>query len=199
MQFFYNYLIKLKLDNNRLGIRGKIMILLNTKHQKHTNMKQLFIFFILVMGLGYLSLHAQSGKLENDSKTKVVIVKEKIESKSYVIHCDRIYPMRGQSRYITNDYSIELKGDTVRSYLPYFGVAHSASYGGNNVLDFKKVCRDYVIKEGKKGSWVVSFTVENENETLEYQLTIYPNGNVRVFIQPMKRDSVSYSGELELE
>ena len=28
-------------------------------------------------------------------------------------------------------------------------------------------------------------------------LTIYPNGTVRVFIQPMKRDSISYSGKLE--
>ena len=162
-------------------------------------MKQLFIFLFLVMGLGGMSLHAQNGKHESDQSPKALVVREMIESKNYVINCDHMYPMRGQSKYITNDYSIELKGDTVRSYLPYFGVAHSASYGGKNVLDFKKVCTDYSYKEGKKGSWIVSFTVENENETLKYQLTIYPNGTVRVFIQPMRRDSVSYSGEIELD
>lgn len=151
------------------------------------------------MGLGSLSLYAQSSKRASERDAKAVVVREKIESKNYVVKCDRMYPMRGQSKYITNDYSIKLKGDTVRSYLPYFGVAQSASYGGKNVLDFKKVCTKYTCKEDKKGALSVSFTVENENETLQYQLTIYPNGTVRVFIQPMKRDSISYSGELELE
>ena len=161
-------------------------------------MKRLFILFILAMGLGSLSLCAQSSKRASERDAKAVVVREKIESKNYVIKCDRMYPMRGQSKYVGSDYSITIKGDTVRSYLPYFGVAQSASYGGKNVLDFDKVCTDYTCKEDKKESLIVSFTVENENERLKYHLTIYPNGTVRVFIQPLKRDSISYSGELEI-
>ena len=160
-------------------------------------MKRLFMLLILIMGLGCLSMYAQSGKGQKGQESNDMVVRELIESKNYVIRCDRIYPMRGQSRYVGSDYSIELKGDTVRSYLPYFGVAHSANYGGKNVLDFKKVYTDYTFTEGKKETLLVSFTVENENETLQYHLTIYPNGTVRVFIQPMKRDSVSYSGKLD--
>ena len=161
-------------------------------------MKRLFILLTLCMGLSSLSLNAQSNKRENEREAKAQVVREMLESKKYVINCDYIYPMRGKSRYVGSNYSIELKGDTVRSYLPYFGVAHSASYGGKNVLDFEKVCTDYSCKKGKKESLLVTFTIKNEDEVLEYHLTVYPNGSVKVFIQPLKRDSVSYSGELEM-
>ena len=160
-------------------------------------MKRLFMLLILVMGLSNLSLYAQSVKGQRERDSKTIVVREKVESKNYVINCDRMYPLRGQSRYVGSNYSIEMRGDTVRSYLPYIGVAQSANYGGNNVLDFKKVYTDYVCKKGKKESLLVSFTVENENETLNYNLTIYPTGSVRVYIQPMKRDAISYSGEID--
>lgn len=161
-------------------------------------MKRLFILLILVMGLGSLSLSAQSTK-EEEQNAKMLLVRKAVESKRYKMSFDRIYPQRGQSRYIGNEYELEIKGDSVSSYLPYFGVAHSASYSGNNVLDFDKEYTDYQFKEGKKESLLVSFKVKSDSEYLEYQLTIYSNGNVRLYIQPLRRDAVSYNGALILD
>ena len=56
----------------------------------------------------------------------------------------------------------------------------------------------YEYKEGKKGQNIVSFKVKNGYETLDYSITIYPNGSVRIYIQPLRRDPVSFSGEMAL-
>lgn len=160
-------------------------------------MKRVFMLLTLVMGLSCLSLYAQSSKGQEKRDSKAQLVQEMIQSKNYVVNCDRIYPLRGRSRYVGGNYSLEVKGDTIKSYLPYIGVAYSANYNGKNVMDFEKGYTNYTFKEGKKNSYIVSFTVDNENEKLDYQLTIYPNGSARIYIQPLRRDAVSYSGELE--
>lgn len=61
-------------------------------------------------------------------------------------------------------------------------------------LDFKKSYTNHNCKEVQKES---NFFFSVENEVLEYNLTIYPNGTVRIFIQPLKRDSVSFAGKLD--
>lgn len=163
-------------------------------------MKRILFILVFFMGLGSVNLYAQrkQDKLEKQEE-KALLVRELVESKRYVINCDRIYPQRYSSRYITDSYSVEMRGDTLRSYLPYIGVAQSPSYGGENVLNFEGVYSNYQCVEGKKGRLIVSFTVENNNETLDYELTIYTNGKANVYIQPLRRDLVSYSGELELD
>ena len=44
--------------------------------------------------------------------------------------------MKGRSRALTSDYSIEIRNDSVFSYLPYFGVAYNVPYGGGKGLIF---------------------------------------------------------------
>ena len=50
-------------------------------------------------------------------------VKEAIAAKQYKINVDRMQPMRGGSRNLTTNYTLEIRNDSVFSYLPYFGVA----------------------------------------------------------------------------
>ena len=159
-------------------------------------MKRLLFLLTLIMGLGCISLYAQSDKEDQD--TKALAIRKIVENKKYIIYCDRIYPQRGSSRYVGREYTVEMKGDTIRSYLPYMGVAHSATYGGMNVLDFEEKYTDYQFKEGKKGRLLVSLRVQNGSETMEYYITIFSNGKADIRIQPMRRDAVSFSGELGL-
>lgn len=159
-------------------------------------MKQILFVLTLLIGVGSVNLYAQSSQEKKEAKAQQV--QNLIESKRYVINCDRIYPQRYSSRYISSGYSLEMRGDTLRSYLPYLGVAQSASYTGDNVFDFEKTYSDYQYTEGKKGRKIVTFTVENSNEVFNYEITFYTNGKVNIYIQPLQRDAVSYSGELEL-
>ena len=48
-------------------------------------------------------------------------VREAVDSNHYKINVDRMFPMRGSSKLLTSNYSVEIRNDSVFSYLPYFG------------------------------------------------------------------------------
>lgn len=59
-------------------------------------------------------------------------------------------PMKGRSRALTSDYSIEIRNDSVFSYLPYFGVAYNVPYGGGKGLIFNAPITGYRKESLKK-------------------------------------------------
>lgn len=78
-------------------------------------------------------------------------VKEAIAAKQYKINVDRMQPMRGGSRNLTTNYTLEIRNDSVFSYLPYFGVAYNAPYGGGKSLNFNASITGYTTRALKKG------------------------------------------------
>ena len=96
-------------------------------------------------------------------------VKEAIAAKQYKINVDRMQPMRGGSRNLTTNYTLEIRNDSVFSYLPYFGVAYNAPYGGG------------------------------DEDNYEYRLTIFPDGSTSIHVQPMNKQSISFTGEMDTE
>ena len=66
------------------------------------------------------------------------MVREIVDSGRIKIDVDRAVPMAGRSVNLTSPYSLEIHGDSILSYLPYFGRAYSAPYGGGEGLTLKK-------------------------------------------------------------
>ena len=56
-----------------------------------------------------------------------------LNNRDYKIAIDRMYPMRGSSRHVSYGYSVEVRNDTLFSYLPYFGRAYNVPYGGSHL------------------------------------------------------------------
>ena len=59
-------------------------------------------------------------------------------------------PMKGGSKHLTSDYSLEIRNDSVYSYLPYFGVAYNVPYGGGKGLNFSAPLSEYTSTYSKK-------------------------------------------------
>ena len=57
-------------------------------------------------------------------------VKTALTQRRYKIDVNRMYPMNGNSRNVSYGYSVEVRNDTLISYLPYFGRAYNVPYGG---------------------------------------------------------------------
>ena len=95
-------------------------------------MKNVRLFWLLgiVLVIAGQSLCAQTKKEKREQKEKEV--KELIESKRFTIDVNRAIPMGGRSLNLTSPYSLEMRGDSAISYLPYFGRAYSAPYGGGD-------------------------------------------------------------------
>ena len=145
---------------------------------------------------------AAQSRSESRSEKKARIeraVKEAIDSRKYKINVNRMQPMRGGSRTLTTDYSLKVSNDSVYSYLPYFGVAYNIPYGGGKGLVFSEPITEYKTKELKKGRMQIDFKTRSEGDNYEYSLTIYPNGSTTIHVQASNRQSISYTGDMDIE
>lgn len=126
-------------------------------------------------------------------------VKKAVDSKTYEINVNRMHPIKGGSRTLTTHYSLKVRNDSVYSYLPYFGVAYSVPYGGGKGMIFNEPLTDYTTKKLKKGKVQVAFQTRSEGDNYEYSLTIYPNGSTTINVQATNRQSISYTGEMDIK
>jgi hypothetical protein len=124
-------------------------------------------------------------------------VKQQIESRHYRISVSRMLPMKGPSQHLTSNYSLTVQGDTVISYLPYFGQAYSVPYGGGQGLNFESDITVYSLSFDAKGTAQISFQTRSENDVLLYWIEVFTNGSSSIRVTSNNRQAISFYGTLE--
>jgi len=123
-------------------------------------------------------------------------VQTALNDRHYLVDVKEMYPRRGPSRNIASDWSLEVRGDTLVSYLPYFGRAYSIPYLGGKGLNFTAPISKYSDYVTAKGVRVISLVVDNGEDVISYQLEVFDNGQTTIAVQPHEMESISYGGEL---
>ena len=121
-----------------------------------------------------------------------------LNNRDYKIAIDRMYPMRGSSRHVSFGYSVEVRNDTLISYLPYFGRAYNVPYGGGKGLNFSAPIGSYQEFMKRNGQRHIEIGVSNEEDTYFYTIEVFDNGNSTVDVRARQRERISYSGHIEL-
>lgn len=158
---------------------------------------KLFILAVLLICGSMTPVMAQTKK-EKKQQTEQA-VREAIDAKRYKIDVNRVMPMKGGSKHLTSDYSLEIRNDSIYSYLPYFGVAYTIPYGGGKGLNFNAPLSEYTSEYSKKGNAKITLKVRNEEDNYIYNITIYPNGTSSIQVTPTNRQSISFSGEMDIK
>ena len=109
-----------------------------------------------------------------------------------------MYPRNGKAKTVSSDYGLEVKGDTLVSYLPYFGRAYNVPYGGGKGLNFTGTFTEYHSKKLSNGATQVLIKVKNEEDVYEFILEIFDNGSTSIDMNSRERESINYSGNIEL-
>lgn len=151
----------------------------------------------IVLLVGGQSLFAQSKKEKREQKEEEV--KEMIEGRRFTIDVNRALPMSGRSVNLTSPYSLEMRGDSVVSYLPYYGRAYSAPYGGGDGLRFEKLITNYTCSFDKKGTAQIQFGVRTNEDTYKFNIQVYSNGSGTINVTPTNKQSITFHGELALK
>lgn len=121
-------------------------------------------------------------------------VEKAITSKHFVFKAQTVLPMSGTSRFLTSDYEVKLSGDSLTSYLPYFGRAYSVTYGERGGIDFTSTKFDYKIEPAKKGGWNVSIAPEDINNTQRFNFTISEDGYTYLQVFSTNRQPIAFNG-----
>lgn len=158
-------------------------------------MKNWIIFIVMAAALAGCATTAE--RMEREARTAAQ-VSEALASRHYTINVLMMYPQRGRAVNLTTNYSVEVKGDSLISYLPYFGRAYNVPYGGGKGLNFIAPITGYQTETDRKGMTRVVLTTENEEDRYQYVLEVSSSGDSYVQVQSRQRDFIRYSGRMDL-
>lgn len=155
--------------------------------------KFLFLYCLLLMlGISQNSLLADN---DRDEK-KAEFVRLQVDSCRFKIDVSTANPVGGRTVMLSSGYSLELKGDSVFSFLPYYGRAYNIPYGGGEGLRFNTSIKDF-NKRIKKHKYILSFTAVTKEDTFHFFVTIFDNGRANISLTMQNRSSISFSGEVD--
>ena len=104
--------------------------------------------------------------------------------------------MGGRTVHLTTPYSLEMRGDSAISYLPYFGRAYSLPYGGGDGMRFEESITDYQSTFDKKGTARIKFVARTKEDTFRFDVQVFSNGSAIISVTPTNRQNITYQGEL---
>lgn len=124
-------------------------------------------------------------------------VKAGLAEKRFSINVDRMYPMKGGSKNVSFGYGVEVRNDSLISYLPYFGRAYDIPYGGGKGLNFSEHIGSYHDTQAKNGQRIIDIEVTNTEDTYFYSIKVYDNGSSTIDVQSRNLEHISYSGMMD--
>ena len=149
-----------------------------------TNQRIIIILMFMMMA-GLSDIYAQNKREIKEQREQAI--KEQIIAD----------PRRGRTVHLSSPYSVEIRNDSVISYLPFYGRAYSIPYGGGEGLIFQAPLDEYEMEMNKKGTAKVKFTARSPEDKFTFNLTIYSNGSASINVNMQNRESISFSGEME--
>ena len=129
---------------------------------------------------------------------KAAWVAKRLDSKHYQIDVNTMNTRRMGSKMLTSDWSLEVRGDTLVSYLPYVGVAYEPMYGEIKGLNFTAPLKTYEDAGfSKKGIRTIQFRVDSGEDVLDYTLEVSDAGYVSIDVISRIREGISFYGQMQ--
>lgn len=118
-----------------------------------------------------------------------------IDGGEFVYTVQSANPTGGKTVQITSSYTLEVKDGTYKAYLPYYGRAHNASYGGDGGVEFDGEPTDLKVEKNvDKRTITITFEIKNKNELYGCNLVTGGGGNGTLTISSSNRSTISYYG-----
>jgi hypothetical protein len=149
---------------------------------------------ILIKSLPALFIVVFSSTITLAQKLDKASVQKVVNSKHFVFKAQTVLPMSGTSRFLTSDYEVKLSGDSLISYLPYFGRAYSVTYGGSGGIDFTSTKFDYEVRPRRKGGWDITIDTKDVKDYQRFNFTISDNGYASLQVISNNRQPISFNG-----
>ena len=137
-------------------------------------------------------------KLTKKERMQVAVLGA-IADKRWHIDINSMNTMRYGSRTVTSDFYLELRGDTLFSYLPYLGQVQISTMSPSIGLNFEEPVLTYKESKPKSKYTQVDIDVKTREDSYHYVIEIYDNGQAYIRVRSMNRDPISFDGTLEIE
>lgn len=149
--------------------------------------------FILVCTVTILSC-ANTHHAKTDNAMDSIIVRNMIESQSFVFIPRYVNAVGVRSRDLSYGYQISVSKDTVKSYLPFFGRGYVAPISPADVdFDFTSTKFTNTTRPARRG-WNISIKPKDQKYLTELYFIIFDNASASLTVTSNDRSAVSYNG-----
>lgn len=121
-----------------------------------------------------------------------------IAAKKWRIDIRSMNTMRYGSRMVTPDFYLELRGDTLCSYLPYLGQARVSPMLSPSIgLNFEKPMLSYKESQPKSKKYTqIDIDVRTQEDNYHYVIQLYDSGEAYIRVRSLNRDPISFDGTM---
>ncbi len=163
-------------------------------------MKQLLGILVAVCCLMACATTKTKEQKEAEARQTFGQITDSVNNRSFTIELSYVIPRKLQPRFLTSDYSVRVQGDSITSFLPYFGVAYRADLNNHyrSPLDFEGLITDYNAEWKKKKKMCVKLKTKNNMDHISYSMDIFTNGTVTLDVIPTEREPITFTGRLIL-
>ena len=121
-----------------------------------------------------------------------------IAAKQWRIDIRSMNTMRYGSRMVTPDFYLELRGDTLHSYLPYLGQARvSPTLSPSIGLNFEAPVLTYKESKPKSNKYTqIDIDVRTKEDTYHYVVELYDSGEAYIRVRSLNRDPIGFDGTM---
>ena len=106
--------------------------------------------------------------------------------------------MRYGMKAVTPDFYLELRNDTLRSYLPYLGQAYQAPMmSPSQGLNFEEPVLHYQQDKKKEHQYEIRINVKTKEDAYVYWIELYDSGEANIRVRSNNRDPISFDGHIK--
>ena len=139
-------------------------------------------------------LSRKEQRLQLEERTR-----QALTSRHYTINVTTAHPLGFPSISLSTPYTLEVRGDSIISYLPYFGTAYSVPYGGGKALNFTGRITKYEELLRKHGEHDITMEVYNEEDIYVYILSVFESGSTSITVRSRQRAEISFLGNVDID
>lgn len=153
---------------------------------------------ISVFGSGLAQEASKKERREKSRIEKQHQVESLIFSKEFIFIATRALPQGGNSVDLTtNTNFVKFYPEEIESYMPFFGRAYSAEYGGDGGIKFKGKPDEYNIVDRKGGrGFEIIARIPATHDNYILTLNVGIEGSASLTINSNQKSSISYIGSI---
>lgn len=176
-------------------------------------MKRIRFYSVL---FAFVLVACKSSK-ETISPSQIEALNTLVSSQKFTIESDWAYPQvtNAMSQILTsqlmapgsnasainligNANFLTIKGDSITSYLPYFGERQmQVAYGGtDSAIQFNGIMEDFKVEQGKNNRKIISFKADSNSENFNVIITLFPNMKSQIMLRGASRFFIQYTGDV---
>jgi hypothetical protein len=134
-------------------------------------------------------------KARNQAKTEEV--KKLIDNRHFEFNAQSASPMGGGVIHLTSVNTLDILNDSVSAFLPYFGIAYTADYGGGEGgIKFGGKTESSDWKTSRNG-YDILMKIKTPRDFYTLHLIVSTNGYANLQVSCINRQPISFNGYIQ--